>query len=99
MPVTPILQLMLDLALILELNPLRKALAQVEYAKTKSPEEDRLLFICEDYDVPKPDETDTHIRDLGYLVIRYAPDQLRDNPEGVAAEIAQHLAIRTAMSA
>jgi hypothetical protein len=173
MPVTPITRLMLDLALILELNPLRKSLAQVDYkrlvtlntlrdacgqgqpgsapllkaigrhepklARTKSPEEDRLIFICEDYGVPKPDETNTYIqgieadavwhkaklivevdgegnhgtwsqiqrdrrndkilRDFGYLVIRYTPDQLKDNPEQVAAELAHHLAIRTAMSA
>ncbi|MHB8691401.1 MAG: endonuclease domain-containing protein [Solirubrobacteraceae bacterium] len=173
MPITPITRLMLDLALILELNPLRKSLAQVEYkrlvtlntlrdacgqgqpgsvplltaigrhepklAKTKSPGEDRLLFICEDYDVPKPDETNIYIhgiesdavwhkaklivevdgegnhgtwsqvkrdrrndktlRGFGYTVLRYTPDQLKDDPEQVAAEIAHHLAIRTAMSA
>jgi hypothetical protein len=174
MPVTPMPQLALDLASELELNPTRKALANLEYrrlidlrtlereactrgkrggaplkraiarhepklAKTKSPGEDDLLFILEAHDVPLPDETDIYIRDeevdavwhaakliveidgegnhgtwsqinrdrrkdmilrdLGYLVLRYAPEQLRDEPDKVAAEIASYLVSRTALSA
>ena len=172
MPVTPMTQLALDLASQLELNPLRKALANLEYrrlidlktlakdacgrgrrgtrqlreaiarhepklARTKSPSEDDLLFILEASDVPLPDETNTYVdgeevdavwhkpkvvveidgegnhgtphqrerdrrkdmklRKLGYLVVRFTAEQLRDDPAAVAAEIRTALLSRTAL--
>jgi hypothetical protein len=174
MPLTPIVELVLDLAVLLELNPMRKALANLEYrrlidmrtlesaasgrgrrgagklrlaiarhlphlATTKSPWEDRLLFVLEGNDVPLPDATDTCIegeevdsvwyaaklvveidgegnhgtwgqgrrdrrkdmklRELGYLVLRYTPDQLESEPARVAADILNALISRTAISA
>lgn len=174
MPVTPMPQLALDLAAALELNPMRRALANLEYrrlidkqtleatacaqgkrgtvplrralehhepklARTRSPSEEDLLFVLERNGVPLPDETDTYIdhqevdavwyaaklvveidaegnhgkwsqierdhrkdmilRKLGYHVLRYTAEQLRDDPDGIAAEIARTLVSRTARSA
>ncbi|MHB8692311.1 MAG: endonuclease domain-containing protein [Solirubrobacteraceae bacterium] len=167
LPIPPLPQLMLTIATKLEHNPLRKALAQVEFrrlvdletlkracgpgrpgsrallhavarhqprlAKTKSDWEDMLLFICEDGDLPIPEinewiggvqadatwyahklvveidgggnhgtdgqmksdrSKDFFLRELGYLVIRYSVDMLRDDPERVATDIRRHLAER-----
>jgi hypothetical protein len=106
---------------------------QPRLAKTKSPWEDMLLFICEDGDLPIPEinewiggvqadatwyahklvveidgggnhGTDGQmksdrskefiLRELGYMVIRYSVDLLRDDPDRVAADIRRHLAER-----
>jgi very-short-patch-repair endonuclease len=174
MPVTPMPQLALDLAAALPLNPLRKALANLEYrrlidkrtleseacgrgkpgaaklrealarpmpllAKTKSPSEDDLLFVLEARGVRLPDEANVYVegkeadavwhdamliveidgegnhgewdqiirdnrgdaiwRAAGYQVLRYTADELRDEPDRIAAEIARELISRTRRSA
>jgi hypothetical protein len=106
---------------------------QPRLAKTKSPWEDMLIFVCEDADLPIPETNEwiggvqadatwyTHkliveidgegnhgtasqmkrdrakeliLSELGYLVIRFSVDMLRDEPERVAAIIRRHLAER-----